>query len=202
MLISRFLIALVHLLVGASPRWIGSSPVPTQRIYFANHTSHIDTLALWSALPAELRKQTRPVAARDYWGGDALRRYIALRGFNVVLIDRAPSGNAKREGDPLQPLYDVLASGQSLIIFPEGTRKAQALPDPFKSGLYHLAERFPNVELVPVYLENLHRAMPKGTFIPLPLNCTVRFGAAMPRVEAEPKADFLTRARQLVVDLA
>jgi 1-acyl-sn-glycerol-3-phosphate acyltransferase len=202
MLISRFLIALVHLLVGASPRWLGSSPVPTQRIYFANHTSHIDTLALWSALPDDLRKLTRPVAARDYWGGDALRRYIALRGFNVVLIDRASSGNAKREGDPLQPLYDVLASGQSLIIFPEGTRKAQALPDPFKSGLYHLAERFPNVELVPVYLENLHRAMPKGTFIPLPLNCTVRFGAAMVRVEAEPKAEFLARARQLVVDLA
>lgn len=202
MLISRFLIALVHLLVGASPRWVGSSPASTQRIYFANHTSHIDTLALWSALPKNLRNQTRPVAARDYWGGDALRRYIALRGFNVVLIDRAASDNAKRESDPLQPLYDVLASGQSLIIFPEGTRKAQALPDPFKSGLYRLAERFSEVELVPVYLENLHRAMPKGKFIPLPLTCTVKFGAAMMRMEAEPKTEFLKRARQLVVDLA
>lgn len=204
MLISAFLLALVRLLVGASPRWIGSAPTPAQRIYFANHTSHIDTLALWSALPDLLRQQTRPVAARDYWGGDALRRYVALRGFNVVLIDRAKSKTeeGQRESDPLQPLYDVLSAGQSLIIFPEGTRKAQALPDAFKSGLYHLAQRFPGVELIPVYLENLHRAMPKGTFIPLPLNCTVRFGAAMPRIDNEPKAEFLARARQLVVDLA
>jgi 1-acyl-sn-glycerol-3-phosphate acyltransferase len=206
MLLSHFLIALVRLLVGASPRWMAAAPSAAQSIYFANHTSHIDTLALWSALPDELRKQTRPVAAKDYWGGDALRRYIALRGFNVVLIERAkkvnPDDNGVRESDPLQPLYDVLSAGQSLIIFPEGTRKAQAFPDPFKSGLYHLAQRFPHVQLVPVYLENLHRAMPKGTFIPLPLNCTVRFGAPMRRIEAEPKAAFLERARQLVVDLA
>ncbi len=202
MLISHFLIALVRLLVGASPRWLGSAPTQAQRIYFANHTSHIDTLALWSALPMTLRAKTRPVAAKDYWGGDALRRYIALRGFNVVLIERAPAGNVKREGDPLQPLYDVLAAGQSLIIFPEGTRKAQSLPDPFKSGIYYLAQRFPDAELVPVYLENLHRAMPKGTFIPLPMNCTVKFGAPMTRIIGEEKPAFLERARQLVVDLA
>lgn len=209
MLISRLLIAIVHLLVGASPRWLGTAPAPTQRIYFANHTSHMDTLALWSALPHALRMQTRPVAARDYWGGDAFRRYIA-RGFNVVLIDRV--GAKEKSGDqpkaqqprhdPLTPLYAVLRAHQSLIIFPEGTRKAQALPDPFKSGLYHLAREFPDVELVPVYLENLHRAMPKGTFIPLPMNCTVRFGAPMEKITDEPKAAFLARARQHVVDLA
>jgi 1-acyl-sn-glycerol-3-phosphate acyltransferase len=204
MLVSSALIKLVRLLVGASPRWVGCEPRGLQRIYFANHTSHIDTIALWSALPPALREQTRPVAARDYWGRDALRRYVALRGFNGVLIDRAPLAQSERQSpsDPLQPLYDALVGGQSLIIFPEGTRKAQALPDPFKSGLYHLAQLFPNVELIPVYLENLHRAMPKGTFIPLPLNCSVRFGAALARVLAEPKQAFLDRARQCVVALA
>ena len=199
MWLSEILISTVRLLVGAYPRWVSSAPSAAQRIYFANHSSHMDTLVLWSALPPELRQQTRPVAAKDYWGGSAFRRYVSGKGFNVVLIERAREG---REGDPLQPLYDVLSSGQSLIIFPEGTRKPQALPDPFKSGLYHLSQRFPNVELVPVYLENLHRSMPKGTFFPLPLICTVRFGTPLAKIENESKEDFLARARRDVVALA
>lgn len=199
MWLSKALIRTVHLLVGAYPRWQGSAPTSAQRIYFANHSSHMDTLVLWSALPPELRRQTRPVAAKDYWGGSAFRRYVSGKGFNVVLIERA---REDRSVDPLQPLYDVLSSGQSLIIFPEGTRKPQALPDPFKSGLYHLSQRFPNVELVPVYLENLHRSMPKGTFFPLPLICTVRFGAPLATIENESKENFLERARREVVALA
>jgi 1-acyl-sn-glycerol-3-phosphate acyltransferase len=199
LLLSNSLITMVKLMVGAYPRWEGTAPSDTQRIYFANHSSHMDTLVLWSALPPALRAQTRPVAAKDYWGGSAFRRYISGRGFNVVLIERA---RQDRSVDPLQPLYEVLSSGQSLIIFPEGTRKPQALPDPFKSGLYHLSQRFPDVELVPVYLENLHRSMPKGTFFPLPLICTVRFGAPLLRNVNETKEDFLIRARQQVVALA
>lgn len=199
LLLSNSLITAVKLMVGAYPRWEGTAPSDTQRIYFANHSSHMDTLVLWSALPPALRAQTRPVAAKDYWGGSAFRRYISGKGFNVVLIERA---RQDRSVDPLQPLYDVLASGQSLIIFPEGTRKPQALPDPFKSGLYNLSQRFPDVELVPVYLENLHRSMPKGTFFPLPVICTVRFGAPLARDVNETKEAFLIRARQQVVALA
>lgn len=199
MWLSELLIRTVHLLVGAYPRWEGSAPNATQRIYFANHSSHMDTLVLWSALPPKLRAQTRPVAAKDYWGGSAFRRYVSGKGFNVALIERA---REDRSTDPLHPLYEVLNNGQSLIIFPEGTRKPQALPDPFKSGLYHLSQRFPNVDLVPVYLENLHRSMPKGTFFPLPLICTVRFGAPLAIVENETKEKFLERARSEVVALA
>lgn len=199
MWLTKILIRTVHLLVGAYPRWQGSAPSAAQRIYFANHSSHMDTLVLWSALPPELRQQTRPVAAKDYWGGSAFRRYVSGKGFNVVLIERA---REDRSIDPLQPLYEILQSGQSLIIFPEGTRKPQALPDPFKSGLFHLSQRFPNVELVPVYLENLHRSMPKGTFFPLPLICTVRFGAPLAVIENEAKETFLERARREVVALA
>ena len=84
-----------------------------------------------------------------------------LQALNAVLIDRK---RADPDADPLRPLYDVLEAGQSIIIFPEGTRGPERLPAPFKSGLYHLAQRFPDVELIPVYLDNLHRSMPKGTF--------------------------------------
>lgn len=195
---SRLLVFFVQLFLGAYPRWVGSQPAETQRIYFANHSSHLDTLALWSALPPRLRKRTRPVAARDYWGS-GIRHLIARHGFNAVLIER----NRERcEGDPLQPLYDALQAGDSLILFPEGTRNSEALPLPFKSGLFHLAQRFPRVELIAVHLDNARRSMPKGSLLPVPLICTVRFGPALTRIEAETKEDFLTRAREAVVTLA
>jgi len=199
MWLSTVLIAAVRALLGAAPRWIGCKPDSGQRIYFANHTSHIDTLALWSALPPELRRRTRPVAAADYWGASALKRAIALQALNAILIDRKRS---EPDADPLAPLYGALERGESIIIFPEGTRTPQAVPASFKSGLYHLARRFPEAELIPVYLENLHRSMPKGTFFPVPFVCTVRFGAPLLRLGDEDKSAFLERARNAVIGLA
>lgn len=187
---------LTRLLVGAYPRWLGTAPSAAQRIYFANHSSHMDTLVLWAALPHSLRVNTRPVAARDYWDKPGIRGAIAKNELNVVMVERGGSR------DPLQPLYQALDHGFSLIIFPEGTRTAQALPSPFKSGLFHLARHYPGVELVPVYIENLHRSMPKGAFLPVPIICTVRFGAVLARIEHETKLDFLERARNAVIALA
>ena len=132
---SALLVGVVKLLVGAYARWIGSAPSAAQRIYFANHTSHIDTLAIWSSLPRALRRRTRPIAARDYWG-KGLKKYIATRGFGAVLIDRA---RENPEADPLEPLRASLREGDSLIIFPEGTRGQSAVPAPFRSGLFRLA---------------------------------------------------------------
>jgi 1-acyl-sn-glycerol-3-phosphate acyltransferase len=196
---SLVLVGLVRLLVGAYPRWVGCGPEATQRIYFANHSSHIDTLAIWAALPLDLRRRTRPVAARDYWGTGGIRSYIALKGLHAVLIERS---REERTADPLAPLYEALSAGDSLIIFPEGTRGTEAMPGPFKSGIYHLGSRFPDVQLVPVFLENLNRAMPKGVSLPIPLTCTVRFGQPLERIADEPKADFLARARAAVIALA
>jgi 1-acyl-sn-glycerol-3-phosphate acyltransferase len=199
MITSRILVGLVRLLVGAHARWIGCSPLPAQRVYFANHSSHLDALALWSALPPTLRSRTRPVAARDYWGKGGVRRFIADHGFHAVYIER---DIAKREGDPLQPLMDALDAGDSLIIFPEGTRSQERLPQAFKAGLYHLAKRYPQVEFVAVYLDTLHRSMPKGSVLPVPLICTVRFGRALHLAPNEDKDTFLERARAAVVELA
>jgi len=194
----ELLVLIVKLLVGAFPRWIGCAPNKTQRIYFANHSSHIDTLAIWSALPIELRDITHPVAARDYWG-DGFKRYIATKALRAVLIDRARDD---KTANPLAPMIETLRQGESLIIFPEGTRGREALPTIFKSGLYRLAQQFPLVELIPVYLENLHRAMPKGAMLPIPMTCTVRFGAPIALSADETKDAFLTRAREAVVALA
>jgi 1-acyl-sn-glycerol-3-phosphate acyltransferase len=189
------LIAIVKLLVGAKPRWVNAAPTLVQSIYFTNHSSHLDTLALWVALPATIRAKTRPVAASDYWGCGVIKRFIALKVLNAVLIER------ENTRDPLAPLLEALAAGDSLIIFPEGARRAQAEPSDFKGGLYHLAEAFPQVKLIPVYLDTLHRSMPKGSYVPVPLICTVRFGAAIQSPENEHKKVFLSRAREAILCL-
>jgi 1-acyl-sn-glycerol-3-phosphate acyltransferase len=195
---SALLVGFVKLMVGAYARWVGTQPSATQRIYFANHTSHIDTLAIWSSLPRSLRARTRPIAARDYWGRGS-KKYIATRGFGAVLIDRA---RENAQIDPLDPLREALRAGDSLIIFPEGTRGASAVPAKFRSGLYRLAGEFPAVELVPVYLDNLHRSMPKGALLPVPMVCTVRFGAPLSPVAGEDKDTFCERARAAVIALS
>jgi 1-acyl-sn-glycerol-3-phosphate acyltransferase len=199
MITSRLLVGLVRLLVGAHGRWLGCEPKPVQRIHFANHSSHLDTLALRAALPPLLRQRTRPVAARDYWGRGGLRGFIAEHGFRAVYIER---DRERRDGDPLEPLCEALAAGDSLIIFPEGTRSPDPLPQPFKAGLYHLAQRHPQAELVAVYLDTLHRAMPKGSLLPVPLTCMVRFGRVLRLAEGEGKESLLQRAHAAVVELA
>jgi 1-acyl-sn-glycerol-3-phosphate acyltransferase len=195
--IREVLCSVVRLLVGAYPA--GAMPAGHhQRLFFANHTSHLDTVTLLAALSLRARQRTRPVAARDYWCAGPVRRWVAEKVLNVVFIDRV-----RQEGqDPLAPLYEALKAGDSLIFFPEGTRRESELPGEFKSGLFHLAEAFPTVKLTPVYLENLHRILPKGSMLPVPLINKVRFGEVMPRVAAESKADFLLRARSQVCSLA
>jgi 1-acyl-sn-glycerol-3-phosphate acyltransferase len=187
-------------LVGAYPHWTtGTALAPGRsRIYFANHSSNLDTLALLAALPFDLRKATRPVAAKDYWTTTWLRRHAALVALNAVLIDRKRTD----PGDPLAPAIQALEQGSSLIIFPEGQRNADELPGPFKSGIYHLSKHFPDVDLVPVYLENIGRSMPKGNALPLPFICRARFGEPMRAGPDESKNDFVSRARQAVIDLA
>ena len=198
MWISTLLISILRLLLGASARFESTPDLSGQRIYFANHTSHIDTLAIMAALPKEARLNTKPLAAADYWGKNSFLRYIATRGLNSMLIDRQP----KDGEDPLEPVLQAMAQGCSVIIFPEGTRRFQALPGEFKSGLYRLHKAFPQARLVPIYLDNLYRSMPKGKHVPLPIICTIRIGDPLAVGENEEIGDFLNRAREAVVRLA
>ena len=168
-----FLAFLARLITGAQGHWHGCPPKAEQRIYFANHQSHFDWVLIWAALPHELRAVTRPIAARDYWTKTPLRHWITREIFNAVYVSRQRT----QDEDPLEPLMDALRSGDSLVIFPEGTRGHKTEPATFKAGLYHLAEAFPDVQLIPCWIDNVQRVMPKGEVVPVPILCSVTFGA-------------------------
>ncbi|ANQ83811.1 putative acyltransferase [Azoarcus olearius] len=187
------------LITGVRATWRDNAPDARQRVYFANHRSHGDFLLIWASLPPALRQSTRPVAGADYWLTDRLRRYIAERVFRGVLIDRSA---ASRQADPVAQMSAALAAGDSLIVFPEGTRNLGDGLLPFKSGIYHLARANPAVEFVPVWIENLGRVMPKGSYVPVPLLCSLSFGGALQWQAGEAKTDFLARARTALLDLA
>lgn len=198
---ARALILLVaRFLTAVRGRWAGAAPTNEQRIYYANHASHGDFVLILAVLPRHPRSATRPVAGSDYWLKTGIRRFIGCGVFNAVLIDRE---RTSRTNDPIARMTDALDAGSSLIVFPEGTRNTtDAAILPFKSGLFHVAKARPAIGLVPVWIDNLNRVMPKGEFVPIPLICTVTFGAALHMAGAETKQDFLARAEAALLALS
>jgi 1-acyl-sn-glycerol-3-phosphate acyltransferase len=187
---------------GVQVRWQGCRPDVRQRIYFANHTSHLDFVVLWSALPGEVRARARPVAAKDYWES-GMRAYLAQNVFRAVLVQRGarestPEQARAEAAAMINRLADAMGETESLIFFPEGTRGSGETLAPFRSGLYYLAKQRPDVELVPVYLENLYRILPKGEVLPVPLVSLLTFGEPMQLGDGEEKRAFLDRASAAV----
>jgi 1-acyl-sn-glycerol-3-phosphate acyltransferase len=196
--VGLLLSSIARLITGAQGHWYGSPPKAEQRIYFANHQSHFDWVLIWASLPHDLRAQTRPIAARDYWTSSPLKHWITREVFNAVYVSRIRT----EDEDPLEPLVEALRNGDSLVIFPEGTRGNKGEPQAFKAGLYHLAEQFPGVQLIPTWIDNVQRVMPKGEVVPVPILCSVTFGAPMTLAPDEEKRAFLDRARSAVMALS
>lgn len=187
-------------LTAARALWHETGLPPKQSVYFANHSSHGDFILIWAVLPPWLREHARPVASAEYWLKSKLTSFIGRDVFNAVLIERDP---AARTSDPVEQMAAALDDGASLIVFPEGTRnQTEARLLPFKSGLYHLARKRPDVALVPVWINNLNRVMPKGEFVPIPLICTINFGEPLKVGPDESKEDFIARAEGALVALA
>jgi 1-acyl-sn-glycerol-3-phosphate acyltransferase len=195
---SYVIVLLAKLFSGFTVRWVDCQPDTCQRIYFANHTSHLDAVVLWSALPRKLRRITRPVAAKDYWSGGWFRPHLA-RSFNALLVDRK---EIKVHRSPIDIMLNQMSDVYSLILFPEGGRSSgdDHMSD-FKSGLYYMGKKRPDLELVPVYIDNVNRILPRGEVLPVPLLSCITIGAPIFLEAGEPKNEFLKRARQAVLDL-
>lgn len=193
-MMATLLAVVAKLISGASVRWVDCQPDTCQRVYFANHTSHLDALVVWATLPHDIRVLTRPVAAKDYWE-KGIRKYLATRVFNALLIDRK---EIKVHQSPVDLMIREIGDRKSLIVFPEGGRSPDGAIGEFKSGLYYLGKKRPDLELVPVYIDNLNRVLPRGEFLPVPLLSCISFGPPMWLEAGEPKTDFLRRAREAV----
>ena len=196
-LMALLLLGLIRVLTGAQARWYGCPPKAEQRIYFANHQSHADLLMIWAALPRELRHSTRAIAARDYWTKTPFKQWLTTEVFNVIYVSRDRSADE----DPLEPLLDALGRGDSLILFPEGTRGHSGEPQAFKAGLYNLAQKYPQAVLVPAWINNVQHVLPKGEVVPVPVLCSVTFGTPLQLGAEEERRAFLERARSAVIAL-
>ena len=146
-------------------------------ILVANHSSHLDTLSLLSLFPIHRLRYVRPVAAADYFERNRLVSLLTKTLFNILPIARK---NITPENNPLRRMKEAIEAGYSLIIFPEGTRGEGGEMGRFRAGAAHLLEKMPGVTVIPAYLVNMGRSLPKGEFIPVPIFCEARLGR--PRV--------------------
>jgi 1-acyl-sn-glycerol-3-phosphate acyltransferase len=116
--------------------------------------------------------------------------------FNILPIARK---NISAENNPLRQMQAAIEAGYSLIIFPEGTRGSGDEIAPFKAGVAHLLERTPGLPVVPAYLVNMGRSLPKGEFIPVPFFCEIRLGA--PRLVEGSKQEIVKTLEAAVREL-
>lgn len=112
-----------------------------------------------------------------------------------MLIDRK---EIKVHQSPVDMMLREMGDVYSLIVFPEGSRAEDGNMGEFKSGLYHIAKKRPDLELVPVYMDNLNRILPRGEYMPVPLLSSISIGAPIWLESGEPKTQFLNRAREAV----
>lgn len=200
MIAERLIAAMVRAVTGNSAQWAGTGPADHQRIYIANHSSHLDFIVIWAQLSDSERARTRPVAARDYWSRP-IRRYFAERVFRAILVDRNGCRPPENGSDAVGDIARNMGGQNSVIFFPEGTRGTGEVTQSFRSGLYHLCGHLPGIEVVPVCLDNLHRILPKGMNAPVPLLSRTVFGTPITLHEGETKHDFLERCRVAVEEL-
>lgn len=193
----------VRLVTGARPVLAGGGTVfdlPRPAVFYANHSSHLDFLTLWSLLPGGVRRRVRPVAAADYWVG-GWKGNVARHLFNPLLVARGKGGPADLPtGGAVERMTAALDEGDSLVIFPEGTRGDGERIADFHAGLARVAAARPGVPVIPVALANVGRILPKGSLVPVPVLVTATFLPALGRGD-EPEERFLARARQVLVDV-
>ena len=178
---------------------IGREHLPRRgpAIIAANHNSHIDTLLMLTIFPPHLMPFLRPAAAADYFLKDPFIGWFSRKLVGIVPVERVKAGTG---ADVLAPMREALAQRAIVILFPEGTRGAgNDEMGELKGGIARLAEAFPDAPVIPIWIEGAGRVLPKGTMVPVPMNCTVLVGEAVPA--AADRGAFLADLRERLLAL-
>ena len=146
-----------------------------QFILIANHNSHMDTMAIMSSVPSRYIHRVHPIAAADFFGGSKLKEKLMRYMVNATLIPRKRA-ESKQEVDPIQVMSNLIEKGRSIIVYPEGSRGVPGVMTDFKKGIGYLINKHPHIDVVPVYLDGIHKTLPKGKNLILPYNCKIIFG--------------------------
>jgi 1-acyl-sn-glycerol-3-phosphate acyltransferase len=162
-----------------------------------NHNSNLDALAIMSLMPLRVLPKLRPVAAMDYFYTSKLRGWFANNIIGIIPVKR---GSGKEGGNPLQLAEDALDRGETLVIFPEGSRGEPEALARFKKGIGHLARAKPRVPIVPVFMHGLGKALPKGSAVLVPFTCLVSVGE--PLYGKESYETFVTELEGAMTALA
>jgi len=168
---------LVLIVLGLNVRNAKGLPRQGPAIVVANHNSHLDTFVLMTLFPLRLLHRLRPVAAADYFLRNRVIAWFTLNLINMIPLDRTRVG--KRGEDPLQDCAKALEAGEILLVFPEGTRGDTEDLAKFKGGVARLKEQYPDVPVVPVYMQGLARVLPKGEYTLVPVVVDVFIGEAV-----------------------
>ena len=165
----------VLFLLGLNVRRKELLPDTGPAIIVANHNSHLDTMVLMALMPLDRLKDIKPVAAADYFFSSPKMAWISEHVLGIIPVERS---GADKSIDPLQGCYDALQQNKVLILFPEGSRGEPEKMTDLKKGVSYIAERFPNVPVVPVFTHGLGKALPKGSWLLVPFFCDIFVGGA------------------------
>ena len=168
--------AVILVALGLTVRHRERLPKDGPALLAANHNSNLDALALMSLMPLRLLPKLRPVAAVDYFFTSKAKGWFVTNIIGIIPVER---GSAKKGGNPLLLCEEALNHGEILVLFPEGSRGDPEILGPLKKGIGHLACARPNVPVIPISMHGLGKALPKGSSLLVPFNCTANVGEAL-----------------------
>lgn len=169
-----------------------------QFIIIANHTSHMDTVCLMSAIPHSKIISVRPISAIDYFGKSKIQACLSNFFINSLLVDRKLTLNVREQF--VGKILEALDEGYSIIIYPEGTRSKTGNIQDLKFGISYILQERPYIHYIPTYLKGMRYLLSfKNIFIPS--KASVTFGTPS-LIKSHENKEIMAEIKNNLLDLS